>query len=83
VRLIRHKNTSRYYAAKILKKHEVVKAKQIDHVQSESEILASISHPFIVCSPGLVRFIWRDLLKIPDIFILFFNMSRVENFLLI
>jgi serine/threonine protein kinase len=51
VRLIRHKNTSKYYAAKILKKHEIIKSKQIDHVQGETEILASICHPFVVrCS---------------------------------
>lgn len=29
-----NKNTSKYYAAKMLKKSEIVKAKQIDHVQN-------------------------------------------------
>ncbi len=48
VRLVRHKITSKYYAAKILKKMEILKSKQIDHVQSEVKILSTISHPFVV-----------------------------------
>lgn len=34
VRLVKHRNTSKYYAAKILKKGEIMKSKQIDHVQN-------------------------------------------------
>lgn len=48
VRLIKHKQNNNYYAAKILKKSDIIKSKQIDHVQSESEILSCLSHPFIV-----------------------------------
>jgi serine/threonine protein kinase len=36
VRLVKHKQTNNFYAAKILKKSDIVKSKQIDHVQSES-----------------------------------------------
>lgn len=35
-------------ALKILKKKEMIKLKQIDHVKSEKSILAQITHPFIV-----------------------------------
>lgn len=48
VRLVRQKQTNRYFAAKILKKIEVLKSKQIDHVQNESQILSTLKHPFIV-----------------------------------
>ena len=36
------------FALKILKKSEVLRMKQVDHVKSEREILLRISHPFIV-----------------------------------
>ena len=35
-------------AMKILKKSEVIRLKQIDHVKAEKKILAMIEHPFIV-----------------------------------
>eukprot|EP00163_Fabomonas_tropica_P016260 TRINITY_DN2923_c0_g2_i1.p1 TRINITY_DN2923_c0_g2~~TRINITY_DN2923_c0_g2_i1.p1 ORF type:complete len:330 (-),score=70.24 TRINITY_DN2923_c0_g2_i1:140-1129(-) len=38
----------KYYAMKILKKHEVVRLKQVEHIMSEKEILISIAHPFVV-----------------------------------
>jgi len=33
---------------KILKKAEIIRLKQVDHVISENTILANIQHPFIV-----------------------------------
>lgn len=36
------------FALKILKKSEVIRLKQVEHVKAEKEILMSISHPFIV-----------------------------------
>jgi len=35
-------------ALKIMKKSEVIRLKQVEHVKAEKEILLSISHPFIV-----------------------------------
>ena len=78
VRLVRHKNTSKYYAAKILKKMEILKSKQIDHVQSEAKILSTISHPFIV-SHIISRSTWKDLPKMPGICTLSWNTLQVEN----
>lgn len=46
--LCRHKASGRFLALKILKKQEVLRMKQVDHVLSESSILQEISHPFIV-----------------------------------
>ncbi len=48
VRLVKHKQTGKFFAAKILKKIEILKSKQIDHVQNESQILNTLHHPFIV-----------------------------------
>ena len=48
VRLCRHKTTEKCYAVKILKKQEVLRMKQLDHVLAEASILSDISHPFIV-----------------------------------
>eukprot|EP00928_Gymnodinium_smaydae_P076686 TRINITY_DN5974_c0_g1_i1.p1 TRINITY_DN5974_c0_g1~~TRINITY_DN5974_c0_g1_i1.p1 ORF type:complete len:398 (+),score=87.29 TRINITY_DN5974_c0_g1_i1:224-1417(+) len=35
-------------AIKILKKSEVIRLKQVEHIRSEKQILASLEHPFIV-----------------------------------
>eukprot|EP01087_Luapelamoeba_hula_P001133 TRINITY_DN1087_c0_g1_i1.p1 TRINITY_DN1087_c0_g1~~TRINITY_DN1087_c0_g1_i1.p1 ORF type:complete len:332 (-),score=57.99 TRINITY_DN1087_c0_g1_i1:67-1062(-) len=48
VHLVKHKETGDFYALKVLKKLEVVRLKQVEHVKSEKQILASISFPFIV-----------------------------------
>jgi serine/threonine protein kinase len=48
VHLIRHKTTGQYFAMKVLKKTEVVRLKQIQHVNSERGTLALLNHPFLV-----------------------------------
>ncbi|KAJ2344318.1 cAMP-dependent protein kinase catalytic subunit, partial [Coemansia sp. RSA 2618] len=52
VRLVRHRTTGQYYAMKVLKKSHVVRAKQVEHVNSERAILAECSCPFIVYMLG-------------------------------
>jgi len=37
-----------YFALKIMKKAEVVRLKQVEHINNEKAILSSINHPFIV-----------------------------------
>lgn len=54
VRLARNKKTGEYFAMKILKKADIIKLKQVDHVISENTILADIDHPFLV-SPNIVK----------------------------
>ena len=48
VRLSKNKKTGEYFAMKILKKADIIKLKQVDHVISENTILADIDHPFLV-----------------------------------
>ncbi len=48
VRLAKNKKNGEYFAMKILKKADIIKLKQVDHVISENTILADIDHPFLV-----------------------------------
>jgi len=46
--LVEHMHTGNYYALKVLRKMEVVRLKQVDHIKNEKAVLSSVSHPFIV-----------------------------------
>ena len=48
VRLALWKEKDKYVALKILKKAEILKLKQVDHIMSEISILSEIEHPFLV-----------------------------------
>ena len=48
VRLAKEIKTKKNYAVKILKKAEIIRLKQVDHIISECCILGIINHPFIV-----------------------------------
>ena len=69
VRLARNKKTGEYFAMKILKKADIIKLKQVDHVISENTILADIDHPFLVHHLLIIsiRLDSRDFLKTPGI----------------
>eukprot|EP01102_Stenamoeba_stenopodia_P013350 TRINITY_DN431_c0_g1_i3.p1 TRINITY_DN431_c0_g1~~TRINITY_DN431_c0_g1_i3.p1 ORF type:complete len:357 (+),score=50.17 TRINITY_DN431_c0_g1_i3:182-1252(+) len=46
--LVRNKKDNRFYALKVCLKSEIVRLKQIDHIQNEKNILLSVDHPFVV-----------------------------------
>ncbi|KXS11908.1 camp-dependent protein kinase catalytic subunit [Gonapodya prolifera JEL478] len=48
VYLCRYVGSEQYYAMKVLKKAEVVRLKQVEHINSEKDILSQLNHPFIV-----------------------------------
>jgi len=50
VKIAKNKKTGDYVALKIMKKVEIIRAKQTDHIMNEINILAMIEHPFIVIS---------------------------------
>lgn len=54
VRLVKFKHdpTCEPMALKMLKKTEIIRLKQVDHVKSEKKILETIQHPFIVQLQG-------------------------------
>ena len=37
------------YALKMLKKTEILRLNQVEHIKSERAILEEITHPFLVC----------------------------------
>merc|ERR1719272_2282852 len=52
VRIARHKASGKYMALKILKKAEIIRLKQVDHIMSEKAILQAINHPMIISLYG-------------------------------
>lgn len=48
VRLAKQKSNGEFVAMKMLKKAEILRLKQVDHIISENTILSNISHPFLV-----------------------------------
>ena len=68
VKLIYQTKESKYYALKILKKTEVIKLKQVDHILSEITILNMIDFPFCVNMFGITqddRFLYIVLEYVP------------------
>lgn len=52
VKFARHKDDGTVWAIKMLKKAEVIRLQQVDHMISEKTILAALDHPFIVKFAG-------------------------------
>jgi protein kinase A len=48
VHLVKSKHNQRYYAVKVLKKHQVVKMKQVEHTNDERRMLQEVKHPFLI-----------------------------------
>ncbi len=46
--LAKNKKTGEFSAMKRLKKADIIKLRQVDHVISENTILSNIDHPFLV-----------------------------------
>ena len=55
VKLIFNQKENKYFALKILKKLEIIKLKQVDHILSEISILNIIEHPFLVKMVGMTQ----------------------------
>lgn len=52
VRFVTHKATGSFWAIKMLKKAEVIRLQQVEHMISEKNILTHLDHPFIVRLSG-------------------------------
>ena len=55
VKIAKNKKTGNYVALKCMKKMEIIKAKQTDHIMNEVKILGMISHPFIITFEGFTQ----------------------------
>jgi len=53
--LARNKKSGEFFAMKRLKKSDIIKLRQVDHVISENTILADIEHPFLVGLQGFTQ----------------------------
>ena len=53
--LAKNKKTGEFFAMKRLKKADIIKLRQVDHVISENTILADIEHPFLVGLQGFTQ----------------------------
>jgi serine/threonine protein kinase len=65
-----------------MKKIELIKAQQVDHISNEYQILKSITHPFVVLL-FLFRSIFREWTKIVNTYTFSWSILLVANFLLI
>jgi protein kinase A len=48
VHLVASRHNGRFYAVKVLNKEKVIKMKQVEHTNSEREMLVRVRHPFLV-----------------------------------
>ncbi|CAD8183052.1 unnamed protein product [Paramecium octaurelia] len=55
VRLAKQKSNNKYVALKILKKIEILRLKQVDHIISEFNILKQVKHPFLIEMSGYTQ----------------------------
>lgn len=68
VKLARSKASNSWCALKILKKSEIIRLKQVDHVINENTILSNLNFPFIVNMKGFCqdeRYLYLVLEYIP------------------
>lgn len=54
VHLVRQKASARFYAMKVLRKSEIVRLKQVEHVHNEKNVLQKCQHPFLVGMLGSI-----------------------------
>jgi len=62
--LAKNKKSGEYFAMKRLKKADIIKLRQVDHVISENTILAEIDHPFLV-TENLIQHLGRTQRFLP------------------
>ena len=55
VKIAKNKKTGEYVAMKIMKKVEILKSKQADHIANEIKILSLIDHPFVITFGGFTQ----------------------------
>lgn len=84
VRLAKEKRTGEYVALKMLKKAEILRLKQVDHIISENTILSNINHPFLIKMLGFTqdeRFLYFVLEYVQggELFTYLRNKGKLEN----
>ena len=55
VKIAKNKKKGEFVAIKIMKKMEILKSKQADHISNEIKILSMIEHPFVITFEGFTQ----------------------------
>jgi len=82
VLLVNKKDDSKVYAMKVLKKKNMIKQNQIEHIKSERKIMELIDHPFII----KLKYAFQNPEKLYLVMDycqggeLFFHIQRVQRF---
>ncbi|EDO19004.1 hypothetical protein Kpol_2002p75 [Vanderwaltozyma polyspora DSM 70294] len=84
VHLVRSNHNGRFYALKVLKKHTVVKLKQVEHTNDERKMLSVVSHPFLIRMWGTFQdseqvFMVMDYIEGGELFSLLRKSQRFPN----
>lgn len=84
VHLVRSVHNGRYYAIKVLKKHQVVKMKQVEHTNDERRMLKLVEHPFLIRLWGTFQdtkhlFMVMDYIEGGELFSLLRKSQRFPN----
>ncbi|CAD8043716.1 unnamed protein product [Paramecium primaurelia] len=84
VRLAKNKETGEYVALKMLKKAEILRLKQVDHIISENTILSNISHPFLIKMLGFTQderylYFLLEYVQGGELFTYLRNKGKLEN----
>lgn len=74
-----------YVALKILKKAEILKLKQVDHIMNEISILSEINHPFLIRMYGITQtdrrylYIYLDYIQGGELFNYLRSIGNLNN----
>ena len=84
VHLVRSVHNGRYYAIKVLKKHQGVKMKQVEHTNDERRMLKLVEHPFLIRMWGTFQdsknlFMVMDYIEGGELFSLLRKSQRFPN----
>lgn len=55
VKFAKYSKDGKHYAVKFMKKHEIIKLKQVDHINNEKRLMAQIDYPFVVNMAGFCK----------------------------
>ena len=82
VLLVKKNNEKKVYAMKVLKKKQMIKRNQVEHIKAERKIMELVDHPFIV----KLKYAFQNPQKLYLVMDycpggeLFFHIQRVERF---
>lgn len=65
--LAKNRRSGEFFAMKRLKKSDIIKLRQVDHVISENTILADIDHPLLVSYAVDSTIFYQSCYKLPEL----------------